>query len=242
MMLLLKKRTTVEWEKIILPVLFLLLAILTCSHLLMLKNTHPGKILQSALQNMEQNQDRLKLEIQERGPGYKIDFQGNFRNKAIHGRFPAYELEVYKHVSGALFVKDLKDGLWKKAPELELQALEEFFVSPFELLTAWSHLFRNAKFVNFTEKKEKIILLHIPVPEMGKTALLRNYPRQHLSRLECLIFLEPDELFINQIVFSLQDDHFTDTFNRTFSFRSAGENNNEIVPAGMEHLLENQAL
>lgn len=242
MMLLLKKRTTVEWEKIILPVLFLLLTILTCYHLLILKNTHPGKILQSALHNMEQNEDRLELEIQERGPGYKIDFQGNFKNKAIHGRLPAYELEVYKHVSGALFVKDLKDGLWKKAPELELQALEEFFASPFEFLTAWSHLFRNAKYANFTEGKEKIILLHIPVPEMEKTALLRNYPRENFSHLECLIFLEPDNLFINQIIFSLQDDHFADTFNRTFSFKYTGENNNEIVPAGVKQLLKEQVL
>lgn len=242
MMPFLKKKTGVRWDVIILPALLLLLAVLTCSHLLLLKNTHPGKILLNALQNMEQNQACLQLDIQEKGPNYKIDFQGNFKNNAIQGRLPAYGLEVYKHISGSLFVKDLKDGLWKKASELELQALREFFVSPFELLATWPHLFRKARFAQLITGKEKIILLPVPIPEMEKTALLRNYPLDNVSRLECLIFLEPDSLFINKVVFTLRDDNFADIVNRTFSFQDAGENNNVIVPAGVEQLLENQIM
>ncbi|MGI6307801.1 MAG: hypothetical protein ACOX1X_04220 [Dethiobacteria bacterium] len=242
-MLLLKKRITIEWEKVIFPVLFLLLAILAYFNLMILNNTSPGKILQTALQKMERNNSRLEMEILERGQAYKIDFQGDFKNKAIYGRLPAYGLEVYKHASGALFVKDLKDGLWKKAPELELQSLEKFFVSPFELLTTWSHLFNNAKFVNYAEEKEKVILLNIPATELDKKTFLQSYPQSHFSRLECLIFLEPDDLFINQIVLSLHDNQEMESvFARTFSFKYSTENINEIMPAGVEQLLKDITL
>lgn len=239
-----KRKIEVGWEKIILPVLLSSLLVLTCYQLLLLKNTHPGKILQSALHHMEQNRACLGLDIQEKGPGYEMAFLGSFANNAMQGRFPAYELEIYKDSSGELYVKDLKDGSWKKAAGLELQALEDFFVSPFTLLTAWSHLFRNARFVHPAEEqgKGKTILLPVPALEAEKTALLQNYSRGSISRLECLIFLEPDSLFVNRIVFSLQDERSASVIKRTITLKDTGENDAGIVPAGMEQLLERHAL
>ncbi|NMB34686.1 MAG: hypothetical protein GX989_00170 [Firmicutes bacterium] len=220
MMPLIKKKAGVKWEKFIAPVLFLLFIVLIFFHLLLLKNTHPGKTLQNALQNMEKNEELLELEIQEEGSGYEMNFRGSFKDEAIRGRFSGYGLEVYKHSSGSLFVKDLKDDLWKKPAELGLEALEDFFISPLELLSAWSHLFRNARFAHQSEEleKERIIRLPVPTPEAEKTAFLHNFLRDAGTGLECLIFLEPDTLFINRIVLSLQDDRFAGAVTRTLSF------------------------
>ena len=221
-----KKKAGVKWEKFVVPVLLLLFAVLICFHLLLLKNAHPGKTLQNALQNMEQNKARLGLEIQEKGPGYEMNFVGSFKGKAIRGRFPAYGLEVYKHSSGSFFVKDLKDDLWKKPAELGLESLEDFFISPLELLPIWSHLFKNARFTHLADgqEKEQIIRLPVSAPEAVKTASFHNYPREDASGLECLIFLEPNTLFINRVVFSLQNSHSAGVVNRTFSFEQRPEN------------------
>ncbi len=237
-----KKKTGLKWEIALLPVFLFLFAILTCLHLLLLKNAYPGKILQNALQKMEQSQNYLKLDIQEQGPGYKIDFEGSFKNNDMRGWFPAYELEVYKHVSGLLYVRDLKDSVWKKTTDLELHALKDFFISPFEQLTTWSHLFCKAKFVKNTAEREKTIFLPIPVTEIKETALFCNYLQDDISRLECLFFLDADSLFINRIVFTLQAEQLDDIIKRTFTFKNTGEDSNGIAPVGVERLLENQVL
>jgi hypothetical protein len=238
-----EKKIASEWKKGIVPLLLLLVTISGYLNFMLFNNTGPGKILGAALQKMEQNKSCLTVEIQEKGQTYNLNFSGNFKNGEIYGQLPAYELEVYKHASGILFIKDLKDNLWKKAPALELQSLQEYFISPFELLATWSPLFSSARLVNIPESREKAILLHVPATELAETGFLQNQPPDCLSQLKCLVFLELEDLFINQVVFSLQNDEGTGSiFSRTFSFSYSPEDIGEIMPAGIEQLCKDAVL
>jgi hypothetical protein len=235
-MLLFKKRNTnLELEKLLLPVLLLLLVVLAYYNIIFLENARPGRILKKTLQSMEQNYNNLDIEIVERGQGYRINFKGNLRDKdIIYGNIPNYMLEIYKHSSGELFVKDLKDGTWKRAAELELDSLQDFFISPFELLVLWSHLFKEAKFVNYSGGKEKVILLNISPQELEKTTFLQDYLTQNPFGLECLVFIEPEELFINQVILSFYDNkNLESILSRTFSIKYSENDFSDVIPTSI---------
>ncbi|RJX25122.1 MAG: hypothetical protein C4554_07760 [Dethiobacter sp.] len=234
-MLLFKKRNpNLELEKLLLPALLLLLVILAYYNIIFLENARPGRILKKTLSNMEQNYEHLEVEIIERGQGYRINFRGSLMDNKIYGKIPNYMLEIYKHSSGELFAKDLTDGLWKSSAELKLDTLQEFFISPFELLGLWSHLFKEAKFVNYSAGKEKVVLLNISPHELEKTAFLKDYLNQNPFWLECLIFIEPEELFINQIIFSLYDKRNLESIlSRTFSLKCSGSYFPDVIPASI---------
>lgn len=219
-MFLLKRRNSkLALEKLLLPLLLLLLLILAYYNIIFLENARPGKILQKTLENMEQNYDSLQLEICERGQGYRINFKGNIKDKNVfYGNISDYKLDIYKHSSGELFIKDLKDGTWKSAVELELDSLQDFLVSPLEILALWSHLFKKAKFVDYTAGEEKVVLLTISPQELENTAFLYDYLQQRPLSLECLIFIEPEKFFITHIVLSLYDqENRANILSRTFS-------------------------
>lgn len=242
-MFLLEKKIALEWKKGIVPLLLLLVAISGYLNFMLFNNTGPGRILGAALQKMEQTEGLFTLEIQEKGQTYNLNFKGHYKNREIYGHIPAYELEVYKHTSGVIFVKDLKDNLWKKAPALKLQSLQEYFVSPFELLATWSHLFSSAQLINNPGGREKVILLHVPAAELAKTGFLQSHPQSCPSELQCLVNLDTDNLFINRIVLSLQNSKSRGSiFSRTFSFSRSPEDADEIMPEEIEKLYKNAVL
>lgn len=228
----LKRLYSVEWEKILIPVLFLLLLVLAFYNLVLLENSRPRKMLEKTLFSMENNTVFLEVDIQERGAGYKLDFRGNTAGKeVIYGEIPEYKLEIYKQ-SEELFIKDLKDGEWKRASDIGLESLEGFLVSPFELLDLWTYLFKDARFIKYPEGLEKVILINVSPEDLHKAGLFQSYSQENPLSLECLIFIEEDKLFINQIILSLYDNsNLKHILHRNFSFRPSLMAPSKAIPA-----------
>jgi hypothetical protein len=154
---------------------------------------------------MEQNYDTLEIEILEQGQDYKLKFQGNLHNNNIlYGNISDYMLDVYKDSLGELFVRDQRDSIWKKAGALELDSLRDLLVSPLGLLVEWSHLFKKARFVNYSEEGKKVVLLNISQQELQKAMHSNDFFMNPLS-LECIVFIDPEKVFIEQIIFSFYD-------------------------------------
>ncbi|MDO9535855.1 MAG: hypothetical protein Q7J85_11120 [Bacillota bacterium] len=229
-----KRIYSVEWEKILIPVLFLLLLVLAFYNMVILENSRPGKMLEKTLYSMENNAVFLEVDIQERGAGYKLDFQGNaVGKKVIYGEISEYKLEVYKQ-SEELFIKDLKDGEWKKASDMGLESLERFLVSPFELLDLWTYLFKDASFIKYPEGLEKVILINVSPEDLHKTEIFQSYSHENPLSLECLIFIEEDKLFINQIILSLYDNsNLKHIVRRNFSFKPSQITQIKTIPASV---------
>jgi hypothetical protein len=230
----LKRIYSVEWEKVLILVLFLLLLALAFYNMVILENSRPGKMLEKTLYNMEKNAVFLEIDIQERGADYKLDFQGNtVGKKIIYGEISEYKLEVYQH-SDELFIKDLKDGEWKKASEMGLESLERFLVSPFELLDLWSYLFKDASFIKYPEGLERVIMVNVSPEDLYKAEIFKSYAHENPLSLECLIFIEEDKLFINQIILSLYDkNNFKHIVRRNFSFRPSQNTTTKTIPASV---------
>ena len=228
-----KKNTNLQLDKFLLPVLLLLLVFLSYYNFIFLENARPGKILQDTLQSMEENYDTFDIEIIERGEGYRIYFTGSLKDKdIIYGNIAGHKLDIYKHSSGELFIKDLKDGIWKSAAELKLDSLHDFFVSPLKLLPLWSHLFKNAKLINYPDSQEKIIQLNISPQEMEEAGIFKDYFQDGSFWLECLVFIDPENLFINQVVLSLYDQKKLESIlSRTFSIRHSENGFPDAIPA-----------
>ena len=193
-----------------LPVLLLLFVALLYYNFAYTETTRPGAMLQETLHNMEHNFDAFELEIIERGPGYTMEFQGNLKNNnIIYGKISNYKLDIYKHSSGKLFIKDLKDDSWKQAIELELDSLQGFFISPLQLLVSWSDLFKKAKFVKYPGEEERVILLDVPPQEFVRTVFPGNSLEEKSLLLECLVYIDPDEQFINQMNLTLFEQNLS---------------------------------
>jgi len=227
-----KRVYSVEWEKILIPVLLILLLVLAIYNMVILENSRPGKLLEKTLNSMENEAVFLEVVIQERGAGYKLDFQGNaLGKKLMYGEISEYKLEVYKE-SEDLFIKDLKDGEWKKASDIGLESLERFLVSPFELLDLWAYLFRDASFIKYPDGTEKVILINVSPEDLHKAELFQSYSHENPLSLECLVFIEEDSLFINQIILSLYDNsNFEHIIRRNFSFRPSPNIPTKTTPA-----------
>ncbi len=196
------------------------------------QRAQPYLVLQNALQGMNDNYSMLGVQIMEEGDGYVLNFNGRMLgDKTISGEFSEYELEVYLNRNGDLYIKDLIDGTWKHAADLELDTLKDFLNMPFGLLEQSRDNFYQARFVNKTEN-EHIILLHLPPdPFIPYLAALEE------SRMDCLLFIEEESLFIHQIAFYLYgDDDDKEILKRTFIFNNTqdqGEKNNDAEKTRM---------
>lgn len=230
-MLVLKPRNSYrELEKFLMPLFLLVLFVLAYYHIAFLESA-PGKMLQKTLQNMEQNFANLEIRIVEQGTGYTLNFQGNLdHNATIYGKISDYKLDICKHSSGELFIKDLKDGVWKKAAALGLESLQDFLSSPLELLFSWSHLFKGAKFARFSGGEEKVVTFLVPPVEQAKTVLWVDTMPQPMS-MECVVFIEPEKLFIKQVVLSFYDQQRAEkVLSRTFFIKSTETNSPVATP------------
>lgn len=214
------RKITEKWEVIIIPAIFLLFITLAYYNIIYLEQVRPGRMLEKTMQNMEQNFEHLKIDIKERGRDHKIAFTGNILgNEVVYGEILDYSLKIMKAKnSGELYIKDLKDNIWKKASEVGLESLDNLLISPFQLLDSCSHLFKEAKFVNYQSGKEKVILINISPGNLQKTGFFDDYSTKEIW-IECLIFVDEDKLFINRLILSLYDNGSDDNIiYREFSF------------------------
>jgi hypothetical protein len=160
------------------------------------QRVQPSLILQNALQNMNDNYGMLGVQIMEEGDGYVLSFNGRMLGeKTVSGELVEYELEVYLNGNGDLYIRDLIDGSWKHAADLDLETLKEFLNMPFGLLEQSQDKFNEAQFVGDNET-EHVIMLHLP-PEQFVSHLASSEE----SRMDCMLFIEEESLFIHQISF-----------------------------------------
>lgn len=191
------------------------------TNVIFIMKSSPGRLLKDALKNIENKQNNLEILIKERGADYLLTFQGNlYGGRILHGKFIDYDLEVYKVGKGKIYVRDLKDNLWKEAAELSLGNLEDFFHSPFVLLQDCSSYFQKGKYVKGHVKNGKVIVLRIPADHLALLNIFQDYMQYELYSLvlECFIFVQEDSLFINQIQLFLHDERSKKNILRRFFF------------------------
>lgn len=232
-MLIVNRKITAKWKIIFLPVLILLLLIFACYNLIYLKNIRPGKMLEKTMQNMELNFNHLNVDIKEKGHSYSLSFKGNIlENEVVYGEIPDYSLKIIKKgESGELLIKDLRDHLWKKASEIGMEALENLLISPFEMLNSWTTLYKNAKFLNNQSGKDKVILLNVSPENLQKAGFSYDCFAVAVKEpwIECLVFIDEENLFINRIILSMYDKSSNENiFSRVFSIAPPGENGSSL--------------
>ena len=209
-----KSQTRWNRERILISLIIILSLIIVFIVLTEMQRVRPSLVLEDSLQGMNDYYGTLSVQIIEEGSGYNLNFYGKMlRDKTVSGEIREYELEVYLNRYGELFIKDLIDGKWKAAADLELDALKEFLDIPFGMLDQSRDSFSEARFIQGNEK-EHVIMLNLPpglfVPSL---AALEE------SRMECLLFIEEDTLFIYQISFFLYDNSDgKEKFRKTFIF------------------------
>jgi hypothetical protein len=210
-------------DRIFLVTLFSLFIFLACYNLLLIENNRPGKLLLEAAEHMETHYHKLDINIQEKGPGYSIFFSGKKTGEKVQGSFLDYKLQVYKNKAGKILVKDLKDGIWKEAEELGLGTLQNFFISPFELLMGYSTSFKKSKFINVSQKEEKGKVIALDIPALPLT-IKDIYPHDFVPdsiNIEFLVSIEEDDLFVKELSISLYDkDSLRKILSRTFTFQN----------------------
>jgi hypothetical protein len=204
------------WNREIILILSMIILSLL-SIFIVLKETQcvqPSLILQNALQNMHENYGMLGVQIMEEGDGYVLSFNGRkLGEKTVSGKLVEYELEVYLNGNGDLYIRDLIDGSWKHAADLDLETLKEFLNMPFGLLEQSQDKFNEAQFVGDNET-EHVIMLHLP-PEQFVSHLASSEE----SRMDCMLFIEEESLFIHQISFYIYGNRDNkEIFKRTFYF------------------------
>ena len=117
-------------------------------------------------------------------------------------------------------IKDLRDHLWKKASEIGMEALENLLISPFEMLNSWTTLYKNAKFLNNQSGKDKVILLNVSPENLQKAGFSYDCFAVAVKEpwIECLVFIDEENLFINRIILSMYDKSSNENiFSRVFS-------------------------
>lgn len=180
----------------------------------------PYYILQNALAYMHGGHALLDVEIQERGEGYLLNFKGKkLGQKTLSGELVDYNLGIYKNRYGDLYVRDLISGMWTDAEDLQLDALKEFLVMPFELLANYSEHNGDAVFIrNDGYTGYKVIKLPLPpqyvIPSMASTT-------ENIS-VDCFLFIAEDKPFINRITYLIYDQGLErELIYRTFIFNEA---------------------
>lgn len=219
-MLLKKIKNSIVKEKFSPVVLFSLFIVLAYYNLLLLENSRPGNLLLEAIEYMEANYNKLEINIQEKGPGYSLNFKGKKFGQEYLGNFLDYNLQVYKNSTGSIYVKDLKDGVWKEAKELGLEKIQYFFISPFELLSSYSSSFHKSKFIHVPGEEEVVISLDTPaLPNTIKGFYSDGIIPESLN-IGFLITIGENEPFIRELSISLYDkDNLKKALLRTFSFK-----------------------
>ena len=220
-------------EVAILSVLFFML-LFSAYYFIFFARYHPGKILEKALSHMECGMGVLGVVISEEGTDYRIKFEGSILDSgSLHGKIEDFDLELYRPKGGELLIKDLKDGLWKRASELGLKSLATLIHLPFDLSETCSHLSPKAKFRDSTQKTKTLIALAVP-PEY----LVRWYPNigtpgEELSA-DCVVSVNRETFFIDEIEMSFTDKKTSEKlFKRNFSFCPQRNNSfKTIYPQG----------
>ena len=209
-----RERTLILFVIILILSLLIVFITLTEMQRAKMERERPSFVLQGALQGMNNNYGMLGVQIMEEGDGHVLNFNGRMLGeKTVSGEIEEYELEVYLNRNGDLYIKDLIDGVWKHAADLGLETLKEFLKMPFGLLEQNCDNFNEARFVSNNEK-DHVIMLHLPVDQF-----IPYFAALEESRLDCLLFIEEDSLFIYQISFSLYGNSDNkEILKRTFIF------------------------
>ena len=216
----LRSKSRIEKKSIMMPALILVLFCAVC-YLLFLESSLPGNILQKALMHMENEVQLLDVVIQEEGEDYKVNFEGNFLgNGVLYGKITDFDLELYGTESGALLVKDLKDGCWKESSKLGLQSLTTFFVSPLDFLETCGPLFPKAVFLDHAGETNTLVSLQIPSAFLKETELDKINSIDNEVIVDCLVSVNQENLFIDAVILSFVDKNtHKELFKRSFSFQ-----------------------
>ena len=203
-------------ERILISLIIFLSILIVYITFTELKRIQPALMMHDALQQMN-GYEILSVQIVEEGNDYALNFKGKLLgDKIVSGALTEYDLDVYLNRYGELFLKDLIDGTWKNAADLELEALNNFFIMPFELLKQNQESFSDAHFLSGNEK-EYVIKLRLPAGHFSP------YPMPEESWVNCFMFIEEETLFIYKITFLIYENSEHEKFRRTFIFSNAQE-------------------
>lgn len=203
-----------------------------------IRRDKPSHMLQSALQEMHEYHAKMDIQIMEIGDEHTLSFEGvKLGGKVLRGHLPEYDLDVYLNHRGELFVKDLFDGAWKKAGDLELDALKGFLSMPFALLEQSMEQLNGATLIQHNNNRH-LIRMSIP-PEVLPDYMI--YTDGLL--LECELYIEEDTFFIPEVSFYLFDDlDNREILRRTFIFevttlaKTETKNKLPYLPSLLHHL------
>lgn len=209
-----KRLPLLSKERILLLLIIVLSLLIAYILITELKKEQPYLILENALHKMNGKHESLNVQILEEGNGYALSFHGKVfgkQEKVLRGELPAYDLDVYMNHRGELFVKDLIDGAWKSAVELELEALKIFLAMPFEMLEEHREYFNEAYFY---DKVDHYLILRLTMPA---ELLSANYYPANV--LDCFLYIDEVDNFIPQIIFfHYGNKKGAEIVKRTFTF------------------------
>lgn len=230
----LKHRPLWNREKVLAAVILILFLIIVSMIVLAIREAkarQPQKLLQAAVNAMQENDKLLGVQITEQGEGYILKFYGRMRGKCtLSGEFPDYKLQIYRNQRGDLYVKDLIEECWEKAAALKLDNLEDLLVAPLKILEQNQEHFKEAVFAGGGEENEHVIRFPLEPASFLPALVL---PAGAGLSPECILYVTEGNLFVSRVSFVLFD-HVSqkEIINRTLLFRDTDVL--EVLPAEKE--------
>ncbi|NLP36228.1 MAG: hypothetical protein GX357_01065 [Firmicutes bacterium] len=150
------------------------------------------------------NMENYSLIIEENGPGYKLNFQGQVNGEKIYGKLEDYELELFSAYE-QYFVKSATENEWQDLGVLGLEDLPDLIRTPRQLLDKiWAE-----KEISVAAGEKRIVndaLCQVYSLEIQKphARFLSGLPQNAvLEKLQVYLWLDEENLFIHRLALIL---------------------------------------